>query len=212
MGRRPNPNRRVELLAEIVTYVQANGLANLSLRPLAGALGTSTYTLTYQFGNKSEILRSIVDALAEDESNAPYARPGLSTEEVLEAYWADVKDPDRLAFHRTMIERATVASLEGLSQEKMVVSAPRQVLFESMQGDGLATEEADVQASLVWAAAQGLAMHYIASGDTDGLDRAAAALSRMVAGTEPIIDLQDAPAINLSSTSSGLSETSRSNQ
>jgi len=212
MGRRPNPHRRTELLAEIVTYVQANGLANLSLRPLAGALGTSTYTLTYQFGNKSEILRSIVDALAEDEANASYARAGLSTRELLDAYWIDVKDPERLAFHRTMIERATVASLEGLSQEKMVESVPRQILVDSLQRDGASAEDADVQASLVWAAAQGLAMEYIATGDANRLDRAASELARLAAGDQSAIDLQDAPAINLSSTSSGFSDTSLSNQ
>jgi AcrR family transcriptional regulator len=212
MGRRPNPHRRTELLAEIVTYVQANGLANLSLRPLAGALGTSTYTLTYQFGNKSEILRSIVDALAEDEANASYAQKGLSSQELLDAYWTDVKDPDRVAFHRTMIERATVASLEGLSQKQMVESVPRQVLVNAFQRDGSTAEEADVQASLVWAAAQGLAMEYIATGDRNRLDRAAAELTRLATGDQAAIELQDAPAINLSSVSSGFSETSLSSQ
>jgi AcrR family transcriptional regulator len=211
MGRRPNPQRRVELLADIVVYVQDNGLANLSLRPLAGALGTSTYTLTYQFGNKNEILQAVIDALGQAESDAPYARPGLEPGALLEAYWTDVKDPDRASFHRTMIERATVASFEGLSMNgsKPVV---QQLVGESLSRNGSSAADAELQAILIWAAIQGLAIDYIATQDGERLDPAAAELIRLATGEPATIDLQDAPAISLSSTSSGFSDSSLSSQ
>ena len=60
MGRRPNPQRKQDLLDEIVAYLGDHGIGDLSLRPLAKRLGTSTYTLTYQFGSKDRLLADAV--------------------------------------------------------------------------------------------------------------------------------------------------------
>src|SRR3954454_21000885 len=60
MGRRPNPQRKQDLLDEIVAYLGEHGIGDLSLRPLAKRLGTSTYTLTYQFGSKDQLLADAV--------------------------------------------------------------------------------------------------------------------------------------------------------
>jgi len=55
------PDRRAKLLDEVADYILRNGLADLSLRPLAAAIKTSPRMLLYFFGSKE---RLIADALA----------------------------------------------------------------------------------------------------------------------------------------------------
>ncbi|MFI5714550.1 TetR/AcrR family transcriptional regulator [Nocardia sp. NPDC051750] len=61
MARPLDHAKRTELLDAVVRYIAEHGLANLSLRPLAAALGTSSRMLIYYFGTKEELL---VQALA----------------------------------------------------------------------------------------------------------------------------------------------------
>lgn len=53
--------KRAELLAAVVRYIADRGLVDLSLRPLAAELGTSSRMLIYYFATKEELL---VQALA----------------------------------------------------------------------------------------------------------------------------------------------------
>lgn len=61
MGRQPDAQRKAELLEAIVAYLMRNGLADLTLRPLAGALGTNARMLLYHFGSREQL---ITEALA----------------------------------------------------------------------------------------------------------------------------------------------------
>ncbi|MFC4604439.1 TetR/AcrR family transcriptional regulator [Rhodococcus kronopolitis] len=76
MARPPDHHKRAALLAGVVTYIGENGLADLSLRPLAAALGTTSRMLIHYFGTKEELL---VQALATQ-------RPDF------DAFFADVSD------------------------------------------------------------------------------------------------------------------------
>lgn len=62
MGRRPDPERRAELLSDVVAYLLDRGIHQTSLRPLANELGTSTYTFVYHFGSKEDL---VTEALGE---------------------------------------------------------------------------------------------------------------------------------------------------
>src|SRR6266850_7868524 len=61
MKEAPVPDRRAELLDEVADYILSNGLADLSLRPLAAAINTSPRMLLYFFDTKEQL---IADALA----------------------------------------------------------------------------------------------------------------------------------------------------
>ena len=56
MTQAASPERRDKLLEKVVDYVLRHGLADLSLRPLAAALGTSPRMLLYFFGSKEQLL------------------------------------------------------------------------------------------------------------------------------------------------------------
>src|SRR5207248_9104803 len=58
MGRHKDPQRKAELLESVAEYLLEHGLAELSLRPLAHAVGTSPRILLYHFGSKEELVAS----------------------------------------------------------------------------------------------------------------------------------------------------------
>ena len=75
MSRPSDQAKRRELTDRVRAYLVRNGLAGLSLRPLARALGTSDRMLLYYFGTKEGM---VAEALALDER-----RPLLRAREML---------------------------------------------------------------------------------------------------------------------------------
>ncbi|MFZ4843199.1 MULTISPECIES: TetR/AcrR family transcriptional regulator [Mycetocola] len=61
MGRPANPNRRPELLSQILEHVATSSLSRVTFRSLAGALGVSTYVLVYHFGSRRDLIDAILD-------------------------------------------------------------------------------------------------------------------------------------------------------
>lgn len=59
--------RKVELLEAAYRYVLDNGLARLSLRPLATAIGSSPRVLVFLFGNKEGLVRAVLARARADE-------------------------------------------------------------------------------------------------------------------------------------------------
>ncbi|MBF6170730.1 TetR/AcrR family transcriptional regulator [Nocardia blacklockiae] len=82
--------RRDELLAGVIAYIGEYGLTELSLRPLADYLGTSSRMLIHYFGTKEQMLVSALETQRPDI-------PGM---------FADVDDLDGL--RRRLIESFSV--------------------------------------------------------------------------------------------------------
>jgi AcrR family transcriptional regulator len=55
--------RKEALIESIVGYLLEHGLANLSLRPLAAAVGTSARLLVYHFESKERLLGEVLEAM-----------------------------------------------------------------------------------------------------------------------------------------------------
>jgi AcrR family transcriptional regulator len=118
LGRRPDPERRAQLLAAVAAYLEQNGLAGLSLRPLGAAVGVSPRTLLYHFGSKEQLLAEALNASAGlkeavqefvasekplfdrarrlwERTAEPSSRPYLSL--FFEVYAAALREPERYA-------------------------------------------------------------------------------------------------------------------
>lgn len=63
--RTPDEDRPTELLDRITAYFGTHSIANLSLRPLAKAVGTSPRVLLYYFGSKEELIEHVLARLRE---------------------------------------------------------------------------------------------------------------------------------------------------
>jgi AcrR family transcriptional regulator len=59
--------RKRELLEAAYTYVLGNGLADMSLRPLARQIGSSPRVLLFLFGSKQELIRALLARAREEE-------------------------------------------------------------------------------------------------------------------------------------------------
>jgi AcrR family transcriptional regulator len=59
--------RQVELLEAAYRYVLAKGLGDLSLRPLAAAIGSSPRVLLFLFGSKDGLVRALLARARSDE-------------------------------------------------------------------------------------------------------------------------------------------------
>jgi AcrR family transcriptional regulator len=59
--------RQVELLEAAYRYILEHGLADLSLRPLAAAIGSSPRVLMFLFGNKDGLVRALLARARTDE-------------------------------------------------------------------------------------------------------------------------------------------------
>ena len=63
----PRSARRDELLELAYHYATHNGLAELSLRPLAAAVGSSPRVLLFLFGSKDQLLRALLARARQDQ-------------------------------------------------------------------------------------------------------------------------------------------------
>jgi len=65
-GRAPSP-RQDELLELAYRHVLVHGLAGMSLRPLAKAIGSSPRVLLFLYGSKDNLIRALLDRARSDE-------------------------------------------------------------------------------------------------------------------------------------------------
>src|SRR5690606_32020871 len=77
---RPPSPRREELLERAYRYALEHGLADLSLRPLATAIGSSPRVLLFLFGSKDGLVRALLARARADEL-ALLERLGTGTED-----------------------------------------------------------------------------------------------------------------------------------
>ena len=81
-------------------YILAHGLAEVSLRPLGEALGTSARMLIYYFGSKEQLVVNALKLIAERE-RAGLASGGIDP---LRAYWSWAIAPERRPYLRLLYE------------------------------------------------------------------------------------------------------------
>jgi len=187
MGRRPNPQRKQDLLDEIVTYLGEHGIGDLSLRPLAKRLGTSTYTLTYQFGSKDQLLAGAVrHALALQVAGvAELASAGSedAPSDLVRRLWVWSTSAENLGVVRMLLEATTLAYSQpelfgGVGRE--VVTEGRGLLAAALVRSGLPKANAEVLATRTYATLVGLQVDLIATGDRDLVSDALEELCRSV--------------------------------
>lgn len=99
MARPVDPTRRAAVLTRAADYVLERGLAGLSLRPLAKALGTSPRMLLYDFGSKEQLIQDVLAEIRRREESLLEAEV-----RTLENVWAWIAAPEREPFLRLFFE------------------------------------------------------------------------------------------------------------
>jgi AcrR family transcriptional regulator len=173
VGRHPDVERRQELLDRVVAYLAEHGLASVSLRPIARALGVSVNTLVHHFGAKEELvvaaLRRAADVQAALERRWIARHPGMTEAELLRRWWRWINaSPANLAVVRLGIEAAavdaTTSGLPGAVRADQIApwraNIEQRLIAEGMDPDGAALE-----APLVKAMFTGLVVDLLATGE-----------------------------------------------
>jgi AcrR family transcriptional regulator len=106
--------RKQELTNAALEYLLEHGLTDVSLRPVAAAVGTSARLLIYHFGSKEGLLAEVFDVLQSRLRN--------SFSEVLRARGAEAGEPPLRTFWKWATARRNFASLK-LLYELQVLAA-----------------------------------------------------------------------------------------
>ena len=85
---------RERLLAAAVDHALDTGIADLSLRQLAAAIGTSHRMLIYHFGSREGLLAAVTQAVEDQQRAALRDRPGTEgfLEGIVESWIAPIAD------------------------------------------------------------------------------------------------------------------------
>jgi AcrR family transcriptional regulator len=192
MGRHPDVERRQELLDRVVAYLAEHGLADVSLRPMARAVGVSVNALVHHFGAKKDLVVAALARAADVQAQVEWMwldrQPELTEAGLLRRWWRWINaSPANLAVVRLGIEAAaldaTASGLPGAVRADQI--APwRANIEQRLVAEGMEPEQAELEAPLVKAMFTGLVVDLLATGErrrlTASLEAGVARLERQL--------------------------------
>ena len=170
--------RQEVLVGAALDYVLRRGVADLSLRPLAAALGTSDRMLVYHFGSKRALVERVLERASTDLASivlAEMSSGGTSTER-LERLWGRLASAESQPYLRLWFE---VQGLAAMGREPYATTVPGLLaawldLSATVFGElGLPLDHARRVATVEVAAIQGLLLDLLATGERGRVDTAA---------------------------------------
>jgi len=189
---------RRRLLDAAIEFVAAHGMTDLSLRRLAGELGTSHRMLIHHFGSKEGLWVAIVREVERRQLAAIgdlVPDPDVSFADATRAWWRHISDPSLWPNERLFFEvygqglqgRAPAAELlDGVVDSWVEPAAEIAVRL------GLDRDVAVPWARLGVAVTRGLLLDLLATGDREAVD---SAMEQWIAVSEPLFeDARRAPA------------------
>jgi len=178
MARRANSERPVELLNAVIGYLVKNGIADLSLRPLAKAIGSSNRGLLYHFGSKEAIMDKAFTLLRERQRGAyermtppSFVPPSAGCREI----WKDMTSPNSEPQFKLFFEAYSLALRRPDRFKNFLHNAIEDWLAfvaAPMCREGYSKSNARAFATVVLAGFRGFMLDYCASHDRRRLNRA----------------------------------------
>lgn len=181
MTRPRDDRRRDELLAAAFDHAAAHGLATLSLRPLARAIGTSDRMLVHYFGSKDELVTQMLERGRPSIDGLLAASPDLTPRALAHHLWSRMTgDGDQAPRVRLMLEAMALALHQPEKYARIAATAHRgwvEPVTEAL-AHALGVEHADAaaRATVLVSGLKGLALDVFVTGDRSRADAAAALL------------------------------------
>ncbi|MFD8423362.1 TetR/AcrR family transcriptional regulator [Streptomyces sp. NPDC059466] len=183
MSRPADPAKRRDLLEQVRAYMIRNGVADLSLRPLAQALGTSDRMLLYYFGSKE---RMVAEALAMYErrpllrarrllTTADSPRDPAGLRRFMEETWQQFSNPELRATLPLYLEIMAAGLLHPERYGPVmrdVMSEWTRLLTSVFRELGMTEARARTETTLLLDATFGLLIAPLTNGDWDRADAA----------------------------------------
>ncbi len=175
MARPLDHAKRADLLAAVVRYIADHGLAELSLRPLAAELGTSSRMLIHYFTTKEELL---VQALATQRPELAAVFADIADAAALRArlwdFWRSNTAGEGQISVRVMLQVLGAACAEHSPYADYATGAIG--TFVAALADGLRAagiDDPEVVATLLVSGLRGILQDRLVTGEVDRTDRAA---------------------------------------
>ncbi len=179
----PDSPRKRELLEAAYAYVLGNGLADMSLRPLAKAIGSSPRVLLFLFGSKEGLIRALLARMREnelrylDEFRAVRGVPGGLAPAGQEV-WSWLAAPSHRALLALWVEGYARSLLgdpgpwAGFGRD--TVRDWLELLAERQPAGRRDTPAAEAERTLLLAVLRGAMIDLLATGDIDRVNSAVA--------------------------------------
>jgi AcrR family transcriptional regulator len=178
--RSPKSQRREDLLDAIIEYMLENGVADLSLRPLAKAVGSKARLLVYHFGSKDALITEamivvrdrVQQAFADMVNNGTGRTPG----DIMHSFWQWTTAKQNERYLRLFFEVQGLA-LQKPKQYGRYLEGAVTTWMEMMSNvlpQELTRAKRRALATLAVSTVVGLLLDYLSSGDkkrpADALD------------------------------------------
>ncbi|CRK53983.1 TetR family transcriptional regulator [Rhodococcus sp. RD6.2] len=168
--------RRDELLDAVTAYVIEHGVAELSMRPLAKAVGVSHASLLHHFGSKENLLAEVIERMRGESIPVELTAEKLDNPmEILRTWWQVRMQPAQLSRFRVMLEIYVQAVLKPDQNPRFLdrfVGQWLTVLESGLRAAGCPDTEVSARATLILAQVRGLTLDLLATGDQDRVNRA----------------------------------------
>jgi AcrR family transcriptional regulator len=171
MTKTANPTIKADLLEQATAYVLKNGLRDLSLRPLAEALGTSARMLIYHFGSKEQlVIEAVVHAQQQQQALlASQAVSSKSAVKTLQNFWTWLSS-DEVAPYARLLYDLEVQVMNGNDSYRAFakeVIHNWEAFIQASIKDGRPE-----QARLIVGVMNGLLMDRLVTGEKEKIDKA----------------------------------------
>ncbi|WP_257155578.1 TetR/AcrR family transcriptional regulator [Streptomyces sp. Ru87] len=171
-------DRRARLLDAAIGYVAEHGIADLSLRRLGAAIGTSHRMLIHHFGSKERLFAEIVrtsEIRQRDLLTGLLHEPGLSPADAARSLWRQLAHP-RLAAQERLFFELCGQALQGRPEAAPVldglVTHWLDPLVAAEVAGGADPATARARARLGLATVRGLLLDLLATGERAEVDAA----------------------------------------
>ena len=176
--------RRDELAQGTLDYLLRQGVAGLSLRPLAAEIGTSARLLVYHFGSREGLITAAMDELrrrVQDSFAQMTARSGrTSNQSVLRTFWNWTLHPDNVPLMRLLFE-VQVLALQNPDEYARYLEGSSSSWLDLIETSLPPSTDNRTVATLCAAVIDGLFLEYLSTGEKARTTRALETFDRMLA-------------------------------
>lgn len=175
MSRTANQRRPQELRDAIVQYLIKHGLSDLSLRPLAKAVGSSPRVLLYYFGSKEKLVIEVVKQIRQQQL-AAYGEVNPPTfADACQIIWKRMTAPDSEPVFRLYFEIYGIALRHPQLYRDFLRDTVEDwltLIADPLSREGYQSSESRAFATILVAGLRGFMLDYCTTHDRRRLDRA----------------------------------------
>ncbi|KAA0091408.1 TetR/AcrR family transcriptional regulator [Mycolicibacterium sp. P1-18] len=177
MARTPDPDKRTALLREVVDYLEARGVNDLSLAPMAEALGTSKRMLLYYFGDRGELLAQALDA-SRPKVGEMFHGVGTADQfsDAARVLWRQLTRGYQKRSVRMLLQVLSLATTDPETYgpyARTAVEVMLDPIGDALENVGFGRPDARVRATLVVSGLRGLCQDLLVTGQRARVDAAA---------------------------------------